>query len=180
MHICVLTGNGDSALSGIVIGVMPHCLQNSPYCHPYQLEETPFCRTQYTQPRAALLPVRGNMVHSQAVSSETQVVVPAGMFLGEGLVPLPAKLVQCIICLEFVEMGDLLPESGWQLRVMMQRSVGMQRWCPSFSSGIGHLIFSGNGLIGCIQRLLLIDFDRPDLRASWCKLVPEVCSHLWK
>ena len=51
------------------------------------------------------------MVHSQAVSSGTQVVVPAGMFLGEGLVPLPAKLVQRIICLEFVEMAELLLES---------------------------------------------------------------------
>ena len=34
------------------------------------------------------------------------------MFLGEGLVPLPSKLVQRIICLEFVEMAELLLESG--------------------------------------------------------------------
>ena len=28
--------------------------------------------------------------------------------------------------------------------------------------------------------MLFIDFDRPDRRASWCKLVREVCSHLRK
>jgi len=59
----------------------------------------------------SIAPSVGSMAHSQAVSSGTQVVVPAGMFLGEGLVPLPAKLVQRIICLEFVEMAELLPES---------------------------------------------------------------------
>jgi len=51
------------------------------------------------------------MAHSQAESPWTQVVVPAWMFLGEGLVPLLAKLMQRIICLEFVEMAELLLES---------------------------------------------------------------------
>ena len=46
-----------------------------------------------------------------AAVEKPQVVVPAGMFLGEGLVPLPAKLVQRVVNLEFVEMYELLPES---------------------------------------------------------------------
>ena len=46
-----------------------------------------------------------------ATIAKPQVVVPAGMFLGEGLVPLPAKLVQRVVNLEFVEMYELLPES---------------------------------------------------------------------
>ena len=44
-----------------------------------------------------------------ATIAKPQVVVPAGMFLGEGLVPLPAKLVQRVVNLEFVEMYELLP-----------------------------------------------------------------------
>ena len=46
-----------------------------------------------------------------AAVEKPQVVVPAGMFLGEGLVSLPAKLVQRVVNLEFVEMYELLPES---------------------------------------------------------------------
>ena len=37
--------------------------------------------------------------------------VPAGSYLGEGLLPVPDKLVQKILKLEFVEMRDLMPES---------------------------------------------------------------------
>ena len=37
--------------------------------------------------------------------------VPAGSYLGEGLLPVPDKLVQKIVKLEFVEMRDLMPES---------------------------------------------------------------------
>ena len=37
--------------------------------------------------------------------------MPAGMFLGESLVHLAAKLVQRVVNLEFVEMYELLSES---------------------------------------------------------------------
>ncbi len=37
--------------------------------------------------------------------------VPAGMFLGDGLMPLPARLVQRIAKLEFVEMAELHPKA---------------------------------------------------------------------
>ena len=53
----------------------------------------------------------GSVAPAQVVIAGPSVAVPAGMFLGEGLVPLPAKLVQCISNLEFVEMYELLPES---------------------------------------------------------------------
>ena len=43
------------------------------------------------------------------------------------------------------------------------------------------LNFPGNGLIGCVQSICYsLTFDRPDHRASWCKLVREVCSRLRK
>ena len=38
-------------------------------------------------------------------------VVPAGSFMAEGLLPVPEKLAQKIICLEFVEMRELMPET---------------------------------------------------------------------
>ena len=60
---------------------------------------------------AGIASVAGSTVSTQAANSGPLVAVPAGMFLGEGLVPLPAKLVQRIIGLEYVEMYELLPES---------------------------------------------------------------------
>ena len=100
-----------SALSGIVTGVRAQLsakfslLPSIPATGNTILPNTAHSATGSTAPSA------GSMAHSQPVSSGTQVVVPAGMFLGEGLVPLPAKLVQCTICLEFVEMVELLLES---------------------------------------------------------------------
>ena len=40
--------------------------------------------------------------------------MPAGLFMGDSLAPLPAKLVKKIQVLEFAEMADLLPEA-WVL-----------------------------------------------------------------
>ena len=60
---------------------------------------------------AGIATAAGSVAPAQAASAGPLVAVPAGMFLGEGLVPLPAKLVQRISNLEFVEMYELLPES---------------------------------------------------------------------
>ena len=38
-------------------------------------------------------------------------VVPAAMFMGDGLVPVPERIVAKILKLEFVEMQDLIPET---------------------------------------------------------------------
>ena len=111
MHICVLTGNGDSDLSGIVMGVMPQLSAIFPLLPSIPATGNTIFPSTVHSATGSIAPSAGSMAHSQAVSSGTQVVVPAGMFLGEGLVPLPAKLVQRIICLEFVEMAELLPES---------------------------------------------------------------------
>ena len=40
-----------------------------------------------------------------------QVMVPAGLYLGHGVMPLPQRLLTKILNLEFVEMQDLLPEA---------------------------------------------------------------------
>ena len=112
MHICVLTGNGGSALSDIVMGVMPQLSAKVPLLPSIPATGNTILPSTGHSATGSIAPSAGSMAHSQAVSSGTQVVVPAGMFLGEGLVPLPAKLVQRIICLEFVEMAELLLESA--------------------------------------------------------------------
>ena len=38
------------------------------------------------------------------------IAVPTGLFLGDGVLPLPQKLMKRILALEFVEMRELLPE----------------------------------------------------------------------
>ena len=38
------------------------------------------------------------------------VVVPTGLFLGDGVLPLPQRIMKKILALEFVEMRELLPE----------------------------------------------------------------------
>ena len=40
-----------------------------------------------------------------------QAVVPAGSYMGEGLIPIPERLSKKILNLEFVEMRDLMPET---------------------------------------------------------------------
>ena len=39
------------------------------------------------------------------------VVMPAGGYMGEGLLPIPERLEKKIVALEFVEMRDLMPET---------------------------------------------------------------------
>jgi hypothetical protein len=46
-----------------------------------------------------------------APSSQPQVLVPAGLYLGHGVMPLPQQLQTKILNLEFIEMQDLLPEA---------------------------------------------------------------------
>ena len=59
------------------------------------------------------------------------------MFLGEGLVPLPAKLVQRIICLEFVEMAELLLESWLAAESSDTEVSGHAKVVSIFPSGVG-------------------------------------------
>ena len=47
---------------------------------------------------------------SQLCTPAVASVVPAGSFMAEGLLPVPDKLAQKIIRLEFVEMRELMPE----------------------------------------------------------------------
>ena len=47
---------------------------------------------------------------SQLSTPAVAAVVPAGSFMAEGLLPVPDKLAQKIIRLEFVEMRELMPE----------------------------------------------------------------------
>ena len=48
--------------------------------------------------------------------------VPAGAFMAEGLLPVPEKLAQKIIRLEFVEMRELMPEMWWREEEEVARS----------------------------------------------------------
>ena len=58
----------------------------------------------------ALAPTPSTGDVSQLVT-EPQVSMPAGMFLGDGLVPLPQCLVTRILNKDFIEMHELLPEA---------------------------------------------------------------------
>lgn len=51
----------------------------------------------------------------------------AGQSLGEGLAPLPPKLVKKILSLEFVEMADLLPEAWLLEETSMEAQLRRQR-----------------------------------------------------
>ena len=52
-----------------------------------------------------------------------------GHLLGEGLPPLPTKLVKKIVALEFVEMADLLPEAWLLDETAMEAQLMRQRGC---------------------------------------------------
>ncbi len=63
-------------------------------------------------PAAALsVPVTVPVTSSVAVTNVPSCGVPAGLFLGGGLIPLPVRLVQRNLALEFVEMAKLVPEA---------------------------------------------------------------------
>ena len=57
-----------------------------------------------TQANAAMLNLLPSMGHSKGAS------LSAGIYVGEGLLPVPAKLAEKITQWEFVEMAELLPE----------------------------------------------------------------------
>ena len=61
---------------------------------------------QQPLPQAVPLPVA-----SAKPPTPAQVLVPAGLYLGHGVMPLPQRLLTKILNLEFVEMQDLLPEA---------------------------------------------------------------------
>jgi len=87
VHICVLTGNGGFALSDIVMGVMPQLSAKFPLLPSIPATGNTILPSTGHSATCSIAPSAGSMAHSQAVSSGTQVVVPAGMFLGEGLGP---------------------------------------------------------------------------------------------
>ena len=65
------------------------------------------------QPQPAPQPARQPLPQQAAPLSTApaQVMVPAGLYLGHGVMPLPQRLLTKILNLEFVEMQDLLPEA---------------------------------------------------------------------
>ena len=70
---------------------------------------------------AAAVAVTPAQSGSQSQGAQTMVVqspgpaagvnIIGGLFMGEGLIPLPPKLVQYMVGLEFVEMAELMPEA---------------------------------------------------------------------
>ena len=61
---------------------------------------------QQPLPQAAPLPTA-----TANPSTPAQVLVPAGLYLVHGVMPLPQRLLTKILNLEFVEMQDILPEA---------------------------------------------------------------------
>ena len=60
--------------------------------------------------------------------------MPAGLYLGHGVMPLPQRLLAKILNLEFVEMQDLLPEAWLSLadhQVLFDIGDGRQEEAPS-------------------------------------------------
>ena len=54
--------------------------------------------------------------------------VPAGAFMAEKLLPVPEKLAQKILRLEFVEMRELMPEMWWREEEDVARSTLTWPW----------------------------------------------------
>ena len=52
--------------------------------------------------------------HDVATPQQGHVQIPAGLYLGEGFLPLPQRLVEKITKLEYVEMAEPQPEA-WLL-----------------------------------------------------------------
>ena len=105
----VIAGTDSTSTSGVAMGAMP-----SRYAANYLL--LPAIAAVRSTPSVVSAPTAAAtaaVTASVASTYETMSgpLVPAGMFLGKGLVPLPAKLVARITKLEFVEMYELLPES---------------------------------------------------------------------
>ena len=65
------------------------------------------------QPQPAPQPARQPLPQQAAPLSTApaQVMAPAGLYLGHGVMPLPQRLLTKILNLEFIEMQDLLPEA---------------------------------------------------------------------
>ena len=62
-----------------------------------------------------------------AAKPTPSVAVPTGLFLGDGLLPLPQKLMKRIVAFDFIEMRELLPEE-W-LHSVTEESNTHQSYC---------------------------------------------------
>ena len=75
-------------------------------------------------------------------------VVPAGSYMGEGLLPIPERLTKKILQLEFVEMRELMPETWMRRRV---RGPAEDRTGYGYSSMAPVLCWHGRRLVAEIS-----------------------------
>ena len=61
--------------------------------------------------RVMIPPVGAGVSGGMDVSSIVTPSLPAGGYMGEGLLPIPEKLVKKILNLDFVELREMLPEA---------------------------------------------------------------------
>ena len=70
--------------------------------------------------------------------------------MGDGLAPLPQKLIKRILHLEFVEMADLLPEAWLLEETTMEAQLHRQKgpvtdiavWVQCYATLVSHCLFS--------------------------------------
>lgn len=83
---------------------------------PSPVQPAPIVQPAMPQPAANAIPNPGQAAPVvqpamlPAPQPAASVAVPTGLFLGDGVLPLPQKLMKKIRALEFIEMRELLPE----------------------------------------------------------------------
>jgi hypothetical protein len=99
---------------------------------------------------AASVPLPTQPVTSEGTSGAA--LVPAGGYMGEGLLPVPDKLVKKILKLEFVEMQELLPESWLREEEETKSLVGFHRRKRSTTTNIFQWLQCYSAMVGVLSR----------------------------
>ena len=92
------------------------------------------------------------MVTTAQGESSGAAVIPAGGYMGEGLLPVPDKLVKKIIKLEFVEMQELLPESWLREEEENKSTIGFHRRKNAATTNIFQWLQCYSAMVGVLSR----------------------------
>ena len=113
-------GGAASVASGVAMGVMPPAasLPPMPVISSGSIS-APVLGSQLQAQQMAMsslgIPLIPATVMTPGISSSAtsgqSVMLPGGMYLGDGVMPLPQRLVKKILELQFVEMFELQPEA---------------------------------------------------------------------
>lgn len=108
---------------------------------------------------------------STSASGSAAMMVSAGSYMGEGLLPIPEKLVNKIVKLEFIEMHELLPEFWLRDEEESKTLLGLPRRKKAPTTNIFQWLQCFSAMVGVLARAypqMVPDLMAYQATIIWC------------